>query len=74
MDLLLARRGGVDIDAGAHLDPQPPFHLEGDQGLAHGGTRHRQHVCEFALRRKAAAHGIFALVDELSDLIRDLAV
>ena len=63
-----------DVDAGADADSQPPFDLEGDQRLAHGRTRHAQHVGKVTLGRETAAHGVFTAVDELSQLIRDLAV
>src|SRR5262245_55822471 len=63
-----------DGDAGADLDTDAPFHVERDQGLAHCGARHAKLLGKLALGGKTAAHRVLALVDELAQLIGDLAV
>ena len=63
-----------DVDAGTDADAQAALHLERDQCLAHGGPRDAELLGQLPLGGQPAADTVLAIVDELAQLIGDLAV
>jgi len=63
-----------DVDARAHANSEAALDLERNQRLAHGRARHAEPIGQLALGRQPTADGILALIDELTQLIGNLAV
>ncbi|MCY1544246.1 hypothetical protein D9M68_801140 [compost metagenome] len=68
------RLAGNDHDARAHAHFNQPLDFERDQRLSHGRPRHAHLQRQVAFGRQARAHREFAALDELAQLIGNLAV
>ena len=62
------------INARANPDLEAALDLKGDQRLAYSRARNPQPIGQHALSRQTAANGIFALVDQMTELIGNLAI